>query len=360
MLLLQLPPETLKQIFGYCGSSYFQQDSRRLSISKRWFEFALPVCWKDLALSAKTLDRLTTSGISCCFKRLESNLQSLTIRLGGNQELPTSKTINDENTATSHGSQSHGAGNQPSDWISKLNPSIEKLIMPLKSSHKLQTVKLHAKPLPPRASLTHSEPYLQLRTIQYSLSIENLRHLVLDLSTQFFVDQTHGMGIVHICPSVSTLLPTLQTLHLRLPHICPSALTPPESDCTLRLSNLAINLSLYSEVQGISAMVHSTHCYFGDGLLSQTIREQAETLTKQMASPKVVRVLTHLPVQFELRSFDVLTGKTTKLAMDAGWDDDGEVVEEDESEHEFSDSDANDSFFDEDDGDNDGDGNEGE
>lgn len=361
MLLLQLPPEILRQIFDYCGSSYFQENPTRLTVSNRWYEFALPAYWKHLALSPIALDCLTRSRTPNRSSSLRNNLQSLTIQLGGNQEFPPVSEIADaENTTISDGVQNHGAGNQPSVWIRKLNTNIEQLIMSIKSSYKLHTLKLHALPLPPPGIIANPEPYVLPRTIQESLTLINLRHLVLDISSYFIPESGGDTGHLHICHTVGRLLQTLETLHLRLPSICLEALAPPESSTTIPLTNLVVNLSLYSDVSGITLAPHSSRCNSGQGGLLESMRKQADNLTRRMASPKVVRILTYLPVHFELQSFDVLTGKIMKLDVEAEWDDDGEIVEEDEPEPEFTDSDADDSFFDDDENEGDGDGDEEE
>ena len=357
MLLLQLPPEILTQIFCFCGSLYFQQDSRRLTISKRWFEFAFPVAWRDLTLSPKGLASLHDSKILMKRTSFRHYIQTLYLKLGGDREIPLVTEPIDEDDRIDF----HGTRIPPMDpawaWIPRMNSNIHALIFITGFGYRLHTLRLQSLPLPPPEELAYPELYLMPDTVRASITAYTLRHLVLDITQPFLPNRHDPEDKRHLCKFVARVLRNLQTVHLRLPHICPVALTPPPSHTALPLTDLVVNLSLYSDVPGITSAKHSSRCFPDQGGLAQPIRKQAEILTKRMESPKVVRVLTHLPVQFELRSFDVLTGKTMKLAMDAEWDDDGEVVEEDESEPEFTDSDANDSFFDEEEDNDDADGN---
>jgi hypothetical protein len=105
------------------------------------------------------------------------------------------------------------------------------------------------------------------------------------------------------------------------------------------LSEVVINLSLAENiVPGVTAAAHLKRCgssQDGGGLpqLKADLCKQAEALAAtQMASPKVVRILTHSLPQFETRSLDVLTGKTMTLEDGSAWDEDGKTVEEETSE----------------------------
>jgi hypothetical protein len=61
MSLLQLPTETLTQIFNYVGSSYFRSDLSRLTVGKEWNKFARTACFQDSYVTQKSLERLLSS-----------------------------------------------------------------------------------------------------------------------------------------------------------------------------------------------------------------------------------------------------------------------------------------------------------
>jgi hypothetical protein len=114
--------------------------------------------------------------------------------------------------------------------------------------------------------------------------------------------------------------------------ICPDVLKPQDPNEKLHLSVVVINLSLTTNLPGITSAAHSKRCGSGArGLLQlkADIQEQAEALATRMASPKLMRILTHSLPQFETQSLDVLTGKTMILDDDMAWDEDGKTVKED-------------------------------
>lgn len=79
MHLLRLPPEILRQIFDYCGSPYFQQDLRRLTINRLWHQYAIAAFWNHISLSQKALCRLIDTGTLQDLSELQSNLEILEI-----------------------------------------------------------------------------------------------------------------------------------------------------------------------------------------------------------------------------------------------------------------------------------------
>ena len=162
---------------------------------------------------------------------------------------------------------------------------------------------------------------------------QNLSVFVLDLFFGFFSSREEGQSH-HICPAIGALLCTLETLHLRLRTICPNDLKPRDPGNKLRLNVVAVHLDLVAN-QGVAmTMANSTRCGSAAGgqpPLRADMQEQAEALATRMASPKTVRILEYSelyePLSYELRSFDVLTGKTMVLDDDMAWDDDGRIVE---------------------------------
>ncbi|KAK4112799.1 hypothetical protein N656DRAFT_789437 [Canariomyces notabilis] len=302
MSLLHLPPETLRQIFDEVGSSFFHEDVRRLTVCKQWFEFALPTCLKCITLSPKTLRSLMASGVTKRPSPLQNNLETLHLELRGDRLC----------ISTSY----------PSEYTQEPNAL---------QFHRLHTLRIRAWGFPCPQPFDSAEDNLPLPTMQALLLVENLRVLVLDLSTGFLNSTGQQGNDHHICPAIGALLCTLRTLHLRMRSICPDVLIPRDPNISLQLSEVVINLSLMENLPGVTSAAHSKRCGSQSGGLLQLkadLCEQAEALATQMAFPKVMRILTHSLPQFETNSLDVLSGKTMILEDGSAWDDDGKTVEE--------------------------------
>ncbi|KAF4980648.1 hypothetical protein FZEAL_3397 [Fusarium zealandicum] len=344
MQLLRLPPETLKQIFEHVGSSFFREDLSRLIVCKQWFEFARPVCFKDITLSHKTLRSLVSSGGTERSTLLQDSLETLDLELGGHQpwisppcplyasEAPVS--IEDARDDPLIPAEPH---------VKALDDDLARLAIIARRSRKLHTLRIRALSSSSSGLLDGPEDYLSLPTMRTFLSVENLGVLVLDLFVGFVIPSGERGDGGHICPAIGALLCTLKTLHLRMRSICPDVLKPRDPAGSLRLNVVAISLSLTFELPGITRAAHSTRCgHLGGGLLQLKgdIQKQAEALAAQMKSPKSIRILTHSLPSIETLSLDVLTGKTMKLDDDMAWDEDGKTVSEDpEPDSDFIDSD---------------------
>ncbi|KAF4947778.1 hypothetical protein FGADI_10172 [Fusarium gaditjirri] len=345
MSLLRLPPEILRQIFDQLDSSFFREDLGRLSVCKKWFDFALPACFKCITLSQKTLRHLIISTATQKPLSLESNLETLDLHLRGYEY----------NTSPPYPQNAQESNLRPpalrirvSYWIKRrrtLNNDLDKLAIIAQQSRRLRTLRVRAWKSPWGHPLSPRDRYLSLSPMLALLSVESLSVLVLDLSGVSLNSSGQQEDERHICPSVAALLPTLRILHLRMRDICPDVLKTQSLDSKLRLSTVVINLSLPPDQPSMTAAAHTKPCDSQRGgfiQLRADIREQAEALLTRMAFPQTMRILTHTLPQFDTQSLDVLTGKTMKLKDDAAWDEDGETVQEDsEPESEILDEDFN-------------------
>jgi hypothetical protein len=228
-------------------------------------------------------------------------------------------------------------------WTIALDNDLAQLAITAKESRKLRMIRIQASserhPLLPQLS---RRDYLSLSTIKALLSVENLTVLELDLCGTLLMPRHEHRDDFHICTSIGALLPTLRRLRLRMRSICPDVLRPQHHDTSLRLSEVLINLSLSNESPMITSAAHSIRCGPIGGFLElkADIEDQAEALAIHMASPKIIRILTHTLPQLEMRSLDVLTGKCMKLADDMAWKDDGKTIDDDsELESEIMDDD---------------------
>ena len=118
--------------------------------------------------------------------------------------------------------------------------------------------------------------------------------------------------------------------------ICENVLKTQQRDASLRLSEVIVNLNLLPGPFDALPPKHAVHCtYFfskqsyqpGEKSLID-LRNQARILARQMAGPKVVRILTHVRPSYEMRAFDALTGENLGLGCNAEWDADGEPIKD--------------------------------
>ncbi|KAI1740918.1 hypothetical protein F4680DRAFT_418108 [Xylaria scruposa] len=337
MPLLQLPPETLAQIFDYVGSSFFHEDLSRLTVCKQWLEFALPACLKCITLSQETLRSLITSETIKRPSPLKHSLESLDLELRGydhsyHTTFNTQQNAPKSNILDAAASDASFKDTPVRTWIDVLNDDLAQLAVIAQQSRRLRTLRIQARSSPsPEDAINNSNDYLSLPTIRGLLSVENLSVLVLDLPIDFLNSSEAQERGLHICPAIGALLRTLQTLHIRMRSICPDVLKPHDLDNIPHLSVVIVNLSLITNEPGTTSAAHSKRCGSPAGPLQliMDIQEQAQALAAQMASPRIVRVLTHSLPQFETRSSDVLTGKTMVLDDGMAWDEDGKTVTDD-------------------------------
>ncbi|KAH8690405.1 hypothetical protein GQ44DRAFT_720263 [Phaeosphaeriaceae sp. PMI808] len=344
MSLLQLPTETLIQIFDYVGSSYFRSDLSRLTVCMQWNEFARTACFQDFYVTQKTLRRLLSSPyVESSLALVKDNVETLDLDLKGFEDwdsIPL-QAVNVLNVSTWNGP--HGRAVRTA-WTTELNNHLLYLATIIKQSRKLRTLHIQAtSELHPLPSLLERRDYLFLSTIRAFLSASNLTSLELDLCGTQLIHQSQECGKgFHICTSIAALLTTLRRLRLRMRSICadvlkPRHLKPQQYSANLRLNEILINLSLSNESPLTTSAAHATCC--GSSLggflqLKADMENQAQVLVAQMVAPKIVRILTHTLPSIKMRAFDVLTGRNVTLNEGAEWDDDGEVIEDEVSDEE--------------------------
>ena len=338
MSLLRLPPEILIQVMDHVGSSYFREDLGRLTVCKRWFGFARTACFKDLQLSQKTLRRLLSSrDVGRSLLLIKDSLEILDLKLKGFEDwssIPEPQSYPQNGNALDASSwDGDPVRALLAAWTTVLDNGLAQLAIIAKESRKLRIIRIQASsenhPLLPHLP---RRDYLSLSTIRALLSVKNLMVLELDLCGTLLIPRQEHRGGFHVCTSIGALLTTLRRLRLRMRSICADVLRLQHHDTSLRLSEVLINLSLSNESPMTTSAAHSTRCgSTGGGFLKlkADIEDQAEALAAHMASPKIIRILTHSLPQLKMRSLDVLTGKCMILADDMAWEDDGKTVEDD-------------------------------
>ncbi|KAM0359896.1 hypothetical protein ACHAO7_011483 [Fusarium culmorum] len=331
MQLLHLPPEVLKQVFNYIGSPFFQEDLTRLAISKEWFEFAQYTCYQDVRLSPRKLHEFISSQTAARPDVPRNSLETLIIKFGTHQA-PVSSSDSQEPTA--------GAGSYEAPCEST-DRDLEQLATIIQQAPKLHFLRIEAYGSRRSDPLEGSEDRISLNSIQAVLTVNHLTSLEIDVPGDVLTSSGGREEACHICPNIGALIHKLKYLGLRVRNICPDALRPQDSADGLRLNRLIVNLSLKMDLPGITSAAHSKRCGPPDEggflQLKADMQEQAEKLGAKMASPKLIRILTHTFPQLETHSLDVLSGGTTLLKDRMRWDDDGNILEDEQgAESDFS------------------------
>jgi len=344
MPLLQLPPETLVQIFNYVGSSYFRSDLSRLTVCKQWSEFAHTACFRDFNVTQKTLRRLLSSPyVESNLSLVKDSLETLDLDLKGFEDWDSiplsghdSRAMNILIAPTWDGA--HGRAVREA-WTTELNNDLLELAAIIKQSQKLHILRIQAtSELHPLLRLIRRD-YLFQSTICTLLSASNLTSLELDLCGTRLMpheSQEHGKGF-HVCTSIAALLTTLRRLRLRMRSICADILKPRQHSTSLQLNEILINLSLSNESSLTTSAAYARFCgssTVGFLQMKADIEKQAQVLITRMVAPKIVRVLTHALPSLKMQAFDILTGRNVTLSEGAEWDDDGETIEDQVSDEE--------------------------
>ncbi|KAI8629335.1 hypothetical protein F5Y19DRAFT_432287 [Xylariaceae sp. FL1651] len=337
MSLLQLPTELLLHILGYLGPEFFRQDITRLTISTRWYRLAWQLLVRDLQLTTRSLVRFTKDEAVL----LRSHPFITTVQLsfyGFNDPKPL--------TQIAH----HAKDPDDTDGITiyerilQLNSSLATLATMLHRCPCLRDLKIKAGPGDPQY-LEHNlgrRGYLLAKPLASLLSVHHLTSLELDTAGSYPLSDAGDSG-THLCCSIGSLLPSLRRLRCRMDIICDALLKPAIQDTPLNLEELIINLSLSELSDSVTSYRYPRRCGSASVestlQLRATIESQATKLSRQLSSPRMVRIISHELPSFAIYGFDALTGQRVRLKPGMQWDADGELVE-DPSANETDESDA--------------------
>jgi hypothetical protein len=294
MSLLQLPTETLIQIFDYVGSSYFRSDLSRLTVCKEWNEFACTACFREFYVTQKTPERLLSSPYAqSSLALVKDSVETLDLDLKGFEDwdsIPVSQhdseavnVLNVSSWDSAHGRAARAA------WTTELNNDLLYLATIIKQSRKLCILRVQGtSELHPLLRLLERRDYLFLSTIRAFLSASNLATLELDLCGTRLIphqSQKHGEGS-HVCTSIAALLTTVRRLRLRMRSICADVLKPGQHNTNLRLNEMLINLSLSSESPLTTFAAHATCCGSSPGGFLQLKADMEEhTVVNNQVNP---------------------------------------------------------------------------
>lgn len=330
MCLRRLPPEILVLIFTHLGSAFFCQDARRLVVAKWWYHLAWPVLLHDLDLSAESLrDFILAARKPGVASRIRHHVRTVRLRLGGFEGWRWRQVVESGSTYPIEIDLE-----VVNTWTSELNGCLAALAGLLQQSTRLRSLKLEAR-------LEKVDPVLGTGARDYLMAVPQLKLASINYLTSLDMDLvgTHLIGQIednslHLCGSISAMLPNLRRLRCRMRTICPRLLEAPGDDDTpLHLEHVVVNLNLPYTTSGRNEiLVYPARCEWRPGtgltIIKTDVEAQARELVQRMANPRCVRVVSHVRPAYRPVSFDAVTGRRMLLAEDAPWDADGEEVEE--------------------------------
>ncbi|KPM41360.1 hypothetical protein AK830_g5177 [Neonectria ditissima] len=322
MLLRELPPEILLHILRLLGSAFFQHDTRRLLVSKWWYQLAKPVLLRDLDFSAKSLRGFVLASKNTDLSRsVQRYSTSINLSVNGFENWEAARFGRVEIDL------------QVVDaWTSEFNTNLAALARIIQPSTSLRSLKVEAhREFHNPSSGLQQRHYLSALPLVSLVSVGHLTCLEID---------THGTDLrlrdatpeTHFCCTINAFFPTLRRLRYRTSHICPRLLDLPGNDLLSDLEEVIINLSL-SRLDGPDTSYrYPSRCEKipGDNFLNlkADMEAHARGLAARMSKPRIVRVLSHTFPGLDVHSFDALVGHRMVLEPAAAWDADGEVMQD--------------------------------
>ncbi|KAJ3460111.1 hypothetical protein MRS44_010978 [Fusarium solani] len=196
MNLLQLPTEILLLILRLLGPGFFHHDTRRLMVSKWWYELARLVLLRDLQFSAKSLPRFLRTDMSSL---VHQHTRTVDIAFDGVQDrsavLSASPDVRER---------------MVSDWTTNVANDLTSLAAILQDCRNLRSLKLKPRP--------------------------KWRARSVFLRTYFSSDA--------LVPLLSCAAPHASTIAVSNEKICPRILKPPGEGTISSLEEVIINLNL--------------------------------------------------------------------------------------------------------------------
>ncbi|KAL2147947.1 hypothetical protein VTI28DRAFT_2 [Corynascus sepedonium] len=299
--LPHLPSEVWIMILESLPPSFFQEDIRRLALSKRWYSLAFPVFYPRIEYTPRVISRLVhrkSRTLDRSRAMLRKSLRCVNIVLDG---VP---------------------GRDDAELMRFNTPAnLARFGIMLLEFHELAEVRFAARwpnrawpadPLQPDyLSIRSLEPYLSLLT--------HVTALDLDLCGTDIVGgggDSGGRGqtpaVVHFCDHVRPLLSRLRALRLRMRSICRAALTPLDvggSPANVTLRELRLSLYLGRVSENNPKLNASRTCpppTRGRIVPLDEMRAAVRTLARHMAEPRRAEMV-HLAPTGEVHVWDAST-----------------------------------------------------
>ncbi|KAL1838190.1 hypothetical protein VTJ49DRAFT_2947 [Mycothermus thermophilus] len=312
-----IPSEILIMILEHLPGSFFQQDIGRLTISRRWFNLAIPIFYSRIDFTPRVISRLVhvkSASVDKARARLRKSLRCANIvlngistthgngRRGGSSIIDLSRTLITTSQVTDT-----ACWNTPNNLI--------RLAVLLGGFLSLTSIRFvagwsnpfwFADPLQPGyLGISSLDPYLN--------PLPNVTSLDLDLHGTSVIDDKGEP--VHFCSYIRPLLSRLRTLRLRARSLCLVAFAPPDSDSPwsepppVTVSHLTVNLYLgrASEYNPKLNVVRQCFDWPRWQMLSvQDARRAMRGLVRRMPEPKRAE-LVHLAPNGEVHMLDLST-----------------------------------------------------
>ncbi|KAF4438781.1 hypothetical protein FACUT_4654 [Fusarium acutatum] len=267
MPLLYLPPETLVQIFTYVGPLFFQKDITRLTVSKRWFEFARSTCYQHVTFSPERLRAFVSSKSVERPDIFRDNVQALALNFGIHRG-PLNAVSSWEpmgNDLYSTLARETAEARSSSIRFKNLDADLGQIGIILQQAPKLRFLRIEAYGSPTR-SQPDGPAIIYHSTMKTVLSVEHLTSLVMDLPGRILSLKEDRERTCHICPMIGAILHRLLHLRLRMRRICPDALRSRDPTEDLRLNRVVINMDCGKHVPGQTETSLGCSTYYGPGI----------------------------------------------------------------------------------------------
>ncbi|KAL2018774.1 hypothetical protein VTK56DRAFT_402 [Thermocarpiscus australiensis] len=286
--LPQLPSEVWLMILEFLPPSFFQQDIRRLALSRRWYSLAFPTFYPRIEYTPRVISRLVNRKSKSLDKSralLRKTLRCVNIVLEGIGPLGAPDLL---------------CFNTPSN--------LGRFCLMLLEFRELKAVRFAARwqNLEWRADPLQAD-YLHIRSLEPYISLlTNVTSLDLDLCGTDIVDDS---GALHFCPYIRPLLSRLHALRLRMRCICHCALRPLEGH-PVSLGELWLSLYL-GTVSDVNPKLNATRSCMSPSSWEWTspideMRARMRLLVKDMAQPKRAEMV-HLAPNGEVHVWDAST-----------------------------------------------------
>ncbi|EAQ87003.1 predicted protein [Chaetomium globosum CBS 148.51] len=299
-----LPAEVWLMILERLPPSFFQQDIRRLTLSKRWYSLAFPTFYTRIEFTPRVISRLVhrkSRSLDKSRAQLRKSLRSVNIVLDG---LP----------GVNGSSRSGGGGADIACFNTPAN--LARFCVMLLEFRELKEVRFAAR-WPNRA--WRADPlqgnYLHLRSVEpYLTLLTHVTALDLDLCGTDVAGDAATTAL-HFCGHVRPLLSRLRSLRLRMRSICHLALRPLDDGRPVTLAELRLSLYLGRVSENNPKLNASRTCPYWASwertVPMDEMRARMRALVKQMVEPKRAE-LVHLAPSGDVHVWDASTGVCVK------------------------------------------------
>lgn len=285
-----LPSEILLMILERLPASFFQQDVRRLAVSKRWYSLAWPTFYPRIEFTPRVISRLVhrkSRSVDRSRALLRKSLRRVNIVLEG---------------VGPRGRRDNLCFDTPANLARFCLMLLEfRELKAVRFAARWQNMDWPADPL--------QRDYLPMRSLEpYLTLLTHVTSLDLDLCG---TDVTDAAGApVHLCPHVRPLLARLRSLRLRLRSLCHMCLWPPDPLRPVSVADLTLDLYL-GHVSDHNPKLNMTRLCspaLWDGWESPLgrLRPCLRRLVAHMPEPRRARVV-HLAADGDMHVWDAAT-----------------------------------------------------